>query len=172
MKMRWFLVGKWLLAFILLVSQAGLTQPTSDEFNKLLQEIESLKAGQKAMHNDLQEIKKLLPSRGTNRSPIRDIDTTINVSDAFFKGDKQATLTLLEFTDFQWPFCGRHVREMLPKLEKEYIETRKLKYVSRDFPLESMHPFARKAAEAFWCANEQGKGGAMHSHLFTHQQQL
>jgi hypothetical protein len=101
MKMRWFLVGKWLLAFILLVSQAGLTQPTSDEFNKLLQEIESLKAGQKAMHNDLQEIKKLLPSRGTNRSPIRDIDTTINVSDAFFKGDKQATLTLLEFTDFQ-----------------------------------------------------------------------
>jgi protein-disulfide isomerase len=35
-----------------------------------------------------------------------------------------------------------------------------------------LHPFARKAAEAFWCANEQGKGEEMHSHLFTHQQQL
>ena len=35
-----------------------------------------------------------------------------------------------------------------------------------------MHPLARKAAEAFWCANEQGKGEEMHSHLFTHQQQL
>jgi hypothetical protein len=101
MKMRWFLVGKWLIAFILLVFQIGLTQPTSDEFNTLLQEIESLKAGQQAIHNDLQEIKKLLSSRGPDRSPVRDIDTTINVSEALLKGDKRATLTLLEFTDYQ-----------------------------------------------------------------------
>jgi hypothetical protein len=101
MKKRRFLVGKWLIVCLLLMSEAGLTQPTSDEFNKLLQEIESLKAGQKAISNDLQEIKKLLSSRGSDRSPIRDIDTTFNVSDAFFKGDKQATLTLVEFTDYQ-----------------------------------------------------------------------
>jgi hypothetical protein len=101
MKMKWFLLGTWLIAFILLISQVGLTQPTSDEFHKLLQEIESLKAGQKALYNDLQELKKRLPSRGTDRSPIRDIDTTINVSDAFVKGDKQATLILIEFTDYQ-----------------------------------------------------------------------
>jgi hypothetical protein len=49
----------------------------------------------------VQEIKKLLSSRGSERSPIRDIDTTFNVSDAFIKGDKQATLTLVEFTDYQ-----------------------------------------------------------------------
>ena len=99
--MRWFLVGQWLTAFLLLVSPVGLTQPTPDEFHKLLQEIESLKAGQKAIRNDLQEIKKLLAPRGNERSPIRDINTTLNVSDAFFKGDKQATLTLVEFTDYQ-----------------------------------------------------------------------
>ena len=58
MRKRWFLVEKWLLAFILLVPQAGLTQPTSEEYNKLLQEIEALKAGQKAISNDVQEIKK------------------------------------------------------------------------------------------------------------------
>jgi protein-disulfide isomerase len=60
----------------------------------------------------------------------------------------------------------------LPKLEKEYIATGKLKYVTRDFPLETIHPFARKASEAFWCANEQAKGGAMHERLFANQQQL
>jgi hypothetical protein len=101
MRKRWLLLGTWLLACILLVSQAGLTQPTSEAFNKLLQEIEALKAGQKAISNDVQEIKKLLSSRRSDRSPIRDIDTTINVSDAFVKGDKQATLTLVEFTDYQ-----------------------------------------------------------------------
>ncbi len=60
----------------------------------------------------------------------------------------------------------------MPKLEKEYIATGKLKYVARDFPLETIHPFARKAAEAFWCANDQGKGEAMYERLFNNQQLL
>jgi protein-disulfide isomerase len=52
------------------------------------------------------------------------------------------------------------------------METGKLRCVACDFPLETLHPFARKAAEAFWCANEQGKGGEMHGYLFAHHQQL
>jgi protein-disulfide isomerase len=48
----------------------------------------------------------------------------------------------------------------------------KLRYVTRDFPLDTIHPSARKAAEAFWCANDQGKGEAMHNRLFANQQQL
>jgi protein-disulfide isomerase len=60
----------------------------------------------------------------------------------------------------------------LPKLEKEYIATGQLRYVARDFPLETIHKFARKASEAFWCANEQGKGEEMYDRLFANQQQL
>ncbi len=60
----------------------------------------------------------------------------------------------------------------MPKLEKEYIETGKLRYVARDFPLDTIHKFARKAAEAYWCANEQGKGADMHNRLFDNQQTL
>ena len=60
----------------------------------------------------------------------------------------------------------------MPKLEEEYIKSGKLKYVSLDFPLENIHKFARKASEAFWCANEQGKGKEMHQLLFNNQQQL
>jgi protein-disulfide isomerase len=107
-----------------------------------------------------------------DRSPIRGINTTLHIADAFSKGDKQATLTLVEFTNYLCSFCSRYVREMLPQLEKAYVETGKLRYVARDFPLETIHPFARKATEAFWCAHKQGKGGEMHDYLFVHLQQL
>jgi protein-disulfide isomerase len=60
----------------------------------------------------------------------------------------------------------------LPQIAKAYIDTGKLKYVSRDFPLESIHKLARKASEAVWCANEQGKVWEMHERLFANQQQL
>ena len=60
----------------------------------------------------------------------------------------------------------------MPQIEQAYIATGKVKYVFRDFPLEGIHKFARKAAEAYWCANEQGKGEAMHNRLFANQQQL
>jgi len=67
------LVGGGLIALMLCAPQISLTQPSSADFDKLLREIESLKAGQKAISNDLQEIKKLLSTRGNDRSPIRDI---------------------------------------------------------------------------------------------------
>jgi protein-disulfide isomerase len=60
----------------------------------------------------------------------------------------------------------------MPQLEQEYIETGKVKYVFRDLPLESIHPFAFKAAEAARCALEQGRFWEMHNHLFQNQQTL
>lgn len=60
----------------------------------------------------------------------------------------------------------------MPQIAKAYIETGKVKYVSRDFPLENIHKLARKASEATWCANDQGKVWEMHEYLFAHQQQL
>jgi hypothetical protein len=94
------------MALMLVAPHIGLTQQAYDDVNKLRfeslqKDIESLKAGQKAIINELQEMKKLLSSRGEDRSPIRDINTTLSVADAFSKGDKKATLTLVEFTDYQ-----------------------------------------------------------------------
>jgi len=87
--------------FAFFAPHVGLTQPSSDELKTLQEDIQSLKEGQKAISNDLQEIKKLLSSRGDDRSPIRDINTKIRVLEAPTKGDKHATLTLVEFTDYQ-----------------------------------------------------------------------
>jgi protein-disulfide isomerase len=60
----------------------------------------------------------------------------------------------------------------LPQIEREYIQTGKVKYVVRDFPLESIHRNAFKAAEAARCAGEQGKYWEMHARLFANQQTL
>ena len=60
----------------------------------------------------------------------------------------------------------------MPQIEKDYIETGKVKYVVRDFPLESIHPQAFKAHEAANCAGEQGKYWEMHNRLFANQRAL
>lgn len=60
----------------------------------------------------------------------------------------------------------------MPQIERDYINTGKLKYVARDFPLEAIHPQAFKAAEATHCAGEQGAYWAMHARLFAHQRAL
>ena len=89
-----------------------------------------------------------------------------------FKGPENASLAVIEFSDYQCPFCARHVRETLSRLDKEYIETGKITYLFRDFPLESIHPQAFKAAEAARCAGEQGKYWQMHDRLFANQKAL
>ncbi len=60
----------------------------------------------------------------------------------------------------------------MPKIEKEYIETGKVKYVFRDFPIKQLHPNAFKAAEAANCSAEQGKYWEMHARLFANQRAL
>jgi protein-disulfide isomerase len=88
------------------------------------------------------------------------------------KGKATAKVALIEFSDYQCPFCARHVRETLPQIERDYIKTGKAKYIFRDFPVETIHPEAPKAHEAAHCAGEQGKFWEMHDRLFANQRAL
>lgn len=89
------------------------------------------------------------------------------------KGDPDAPVTIVEWSDFECPFCGRHYTQTLPRIESEYIETGKVKYAFRDFPL-SFHPNAQKAAEAGKCAYAQGNEyfWAIHDKMFENQKAL
>ena len=137
------------------------------------QDIQALKEGQQAIQKDIAEIKKLLASRVAGAAPTEQaLNAIINVDGEPFRGDKNAKLTLVEFSEFQCPFCGRHVRDTVPTLEKDYIKTGKVKYVFRDLPLESIHKNAFKAAEAAHCAGDQNKYWEMHDRLFANQNAL
>lgn len=95
----------------------------------------------------------------------------VNVSadDDAVLGDPNAPVTLIEFSDFQCPFCRKFYTETLPQIKKEYIDTGKAKLVYRDFPL-SFHPGATPAAEGTECAREQGKFWELHDKIFDEQE--
>ena len=85
------------------------------------------------------------------------------------RGPVDAPVTIIEFSDFQCPFCSR-ATGTVKKLEEAYPG--KIRFVYRDFPLVQIHPRAARAAEAAACANDQGKFWAMHDALFSHQDKL
>ncbi len=86
-------------------------------------------------------------------------------------GDPNAPITIIEFSDFQCPFCARFHVQTLPLLMDEYILEGKVKLVFRDFPIQSIHPNALPASVAAECANDQGKFKEMHDMIFDNQSQ-
>ncbi|MAF50853.1 MAG: disulfide bond formation protein DsbA [Nanoarchaeota archaeon] len=94
------------------------------------------------------------------------------VDDDPFLGDEDAPLTIIEFSDFQCPFCKRARDDAIAQIEEQYVKTGKVKLVYRDFPLTSIHPLAQKAAEASECADDQGKFWGYHDLIFEKQSSL
>ncbi len=80
---------------------------------------------------------------------------TVRISDKFILGDPSSKLVMVEFTDFQCPFCRRFHAQTFPLLKKEYIDTGKLKWVTIPFPLR-FHQYAFPAARGFICAGKTG----------------
>lgn len=86
-------------------------------------------------------------------------------------GDEDAPVTIIEFSDFQCPFCKRFYDETFDRIKEEYVRTGKVKIVYRDFPLD-FNPDAQKAAEAGECADDQGQFWAMHDMIFDNQENI
>jgi len=187
--MKRLLVAAMLVAMSLGPVTLGFAQ-SGKELNDLKREIEALKTGQLSIQKDLVEIKNLLLQKELqamreqlqNRqapaqaqaplAPAPESQTMVSIDGAMSKGDNNAKLTMVEFTDFQCPFCARHLKDTMPQIEKDYIKTGKVKYVLRDFPLESIHPQAFKGHEAANCAAEQNKYWEMHEKLFANQRAM
>lgn len=147
----------------------------SDDLGSLKEEIQSLKQGQKRMQKQLDEITRLLKEKPTNKRkpPVRDLDNvTMNIGDDPSKGEDDAKLVLIEFSDYQCPFCARHTRKVFPQIERDYIKTGKIRYVFRDFPLERIHKQAFVAAQAANCAGDQEKYWEMHDRLFANRKNI
>lgn len=167
MKNRSWNLSVLLPLVLLLSSQPAPAQQTSME--ELKQQIETLGQNMKSMQQDLQEIKALLQNKVRVTPPQ---NAVLDLAKRPSRGEGTAKLTLVEFLDYQCPYCGRFTRETLPQIDKEYIQTGKVRYVVMNLPLEGIHKSAFKASEAAACAGEQGKFWEMHDRLFANQQTL
>jgi protein-disulfide isomerase len=145
----------------------GLHAVEADE--SLRPEIEALQKGQADILKQLAEIKKLVTPK--KRESVSDINVTIDVADDPDRGSADAKITIVEFTDYQCPYCGRYVKATMPQLMKDYVDTGKVRYVLRDYPL-PFHKEAKHAAFAAHCAGEQDKYWEMHDLLFGNQKAL
>ncbi len=152
-----------------------LVQPgvSAQEAAVLQKQLAELQESQKAMQKDLAEIKALLKTlpRG-NAVAQPGLPQTMDASGILVKGDPNAPLTIIEFTDMQCPFCSRFAKETFTQLESEYIQTGKVRYIVKNFPLIVMHRDAFLAAQANHCAAEQQRAWEMHERMFGNQQKL
>ena len=157
-------ISRILPGALLTVSLLGLgCRPPGGDAGALREEVDSLKAAVA----ELQALPQIQRWMDANRP----LDVSIDVTNAPSLGSPDAPLTLIEFSDYQCPYCARHVTQTLPQLKEKYVKTGKVKYVFLDFPLRS-HTLAPKASEAAHCAGEQDKYWAMHDELFANRGKL
>jgi protein-disulfide isomerase len=123
----------------------------------------------KAIRTLLEKIEK--QGSGKEKQAAKPTTAKVAVSGQPSMGSPEAPITVVEFTDYQCPFCLRFIKSTFPSLKEKYIDTGKVRWVALNLPL-SFHPHARKAAQAALCAGDQGKFWEMRTVLFQNPQKL
>ena len=147
----------------------GQQRPDTEQ-EYLREEIRQLKQGQEEIRKELFQIKQMLLERQAPARPPR--PEKISIAARPSRGGEMARVVVVEFSDYQCPFCALFFRQTLPQLDQDYIKTGKIKYVFNNVPLDQIHPAAFKAAEAAECAGDQSKFWEMHDKIFNNPRTL
>ena len=158
----------------MVMSMPAFAASTKDELIELQKEVQALKAGQDSMKNDLAAIKKMLESgaRAAPPKPKPFEPRDVMITGASVMGNANAKVTLIEYSDYQCPFCSRHSKQTMPEIIKNYVNEGKVKFLMREYPIPSLHPRATAASQAALCAGDQGKYWEMHDILFSNQRKM
>ena len=128
------------------------------------------KISQEELDNAIAKLElKILEKQLPKNQPT--LPLKISAGDNPIIGNPDAAITIIEFSDFQCPFCAKFHTETLPTIMEEYINKGTVKLVFRDFPIQNIHPNAVPASIAAECANEQGKFKQMYHTLFEKQKE-
>ena len=126
---------------------AAHAQMTTEQVQELLNELKGIRAA----------LEKLQPpAQQPPQEPVSDKVTMVMPTGGYSLGKADAPLVIVEYTDLQCPFCQQFHNTAFDQLKKEYIDTGKARFITRDFPLD-FHPNAKPAAIASRCAGDQGK---------------
>jgi protein-disulfide isomerase len=173
---RWNHAAPIAAALLCLVAATGASaegDQTASDIEQLKKEVETLQKVQKAIITELRVLRAQIHGSDEDQPPApQTVDLAIDIANAPRMGAADARIAVVEFSDFECPYCGRHFESTLPRIAEDYVKTGKLLYVIRDFPIAQLHPHALKAAEAGRCAADQGKFWPMHDMLFSNQDHL
>jgi protein-disulfide isomerase len=129
---------------------------TSQQADAILQELRNIRA--------LLERGQPAPAQAPQPVPQPPVKVSLKGAPVLGKGD--APVTMVEFTDYECPFCRQFHAASFEELKRKYVDTGKVRYVSRDYPL-PFHPRALPAAKVARCAGEQGRFWEMRHALIT-----
>ena len=104
-------------------------------------------------------------------TPFESVDVSV-AKTGHVMGSEQAKVAMIEFSDFQCPFCASFARDTLPQLKREFIGPGTVQFIYRHNPLEALHPFALKAGTASQCAQQQNRFWDMHDAIYSQQSTL
>jgi protein-disulfide isomerase len=151
-------------------AQQGIETPSSiqEEVVGIRQQISTLAEEQRQIIGMLKELKEKLPtSIPTAPAPQPPLSPpAIDIQGKSFRGESSASVALIEYSDFECPYCGMYEREISPRVLENYIKTGRVKLFYRELPL---YPHALSAARAARCAGEQGNYWEMHERLYAKQ---
>src|SRR6187402_2674062 len=116
-----------------LLGAAAANAQSAQDFAALQGEVQVLKTQQQQILASLDELKKLLRTR--NEPPQIKVPETMNVTGEPFMGESKASVAIIEYADFECPFCRRFEHDTFPKIRAAYIGTGKVKFIYRDLPL-------------------------------------
>jgi len=123
---------------------------TSEQADQILDELRQMRQILQQQGAILQQ----LAEKGGPGAPAR---AKLDLAGFQMLGSKDAPFTLVEFTDYQCPYCRQFHVNVFGELKKNYIDTGKVRFYSRDLPLDQIHPNASRAAQAGRCAADQGQ---------------
>ena len=146
-------------------SLSGANAVLGQNFAALVEELKALRAEMAQLRQTMSEMR--IPRRPPPPPP----PPRVSLDDDPALGRSDAPIAIVEFSEYECPFCLRYQEQTFPKLKASYIETGKVRYVFRDFPL-GMHHHAKPAAIAAHCAGRQGAYWPMHDALYANQKRL
>jgi protein-disulfide isomerase len=169
---------RFLLTVAVIVAAGGATLPARAQGITVKQADELLQQNRDVL-NELKQIHQLMERQLAGQArpavaaaPPPDDKVHIEIKPgAYSIGRADAPLTMVEYTDYQCPFCRQFHIATFEEIKKNYIDTGKLRYVSRDFPLD-MHENAPRAAMAARCAADQGKFWELRHVMIVNASQL
>lgn len=119
-----------------------------------------------------EQFKQVIDEELKGSAPANTQRVTVDTGDLPVLGNPSAKVTMVEFSDYQCPFCGRFYTQTEGQIKKEYVDSGKIKFYYRDFPLSQIHPGAQKSAEAARCAGDQNKYWEYHDLVFQNQDNI